>query len=102
MVTLSFPVATQAEESLRATAYRLARSAVCHVERRNDQWVCELTAKGTRSGTASDQELRESFLIALNDENLRALMRERTEPVRNLILALAFGALARNDEPTSA
>jgi len=44
----------------------------------------------------SSDVLKERFLNLVTDENLRARVAEKTEGVRNVILALAFGALATN------
>ena len=42
----------------------------------------------------SGSALRERFLDLVIDENLRLRIAEKTESVRNVILALAFGSLA--------
>jgi His-Xaa-Ser system protein HxsD len=48
--------------------------------------------------TPSDDDLRESFLNLVVDENLRNRVAEKTEGVRNVILALAFGSLAADQK----
>jgi len=45
--------------------------------------------------------LREHFLDLVTDENLREKIAAETSGVRNVILALAFGALAGEQEGTS-
>jgi hypothetical protein len=45
------------------------------------------------------ETLRARFLDLVADENLRESIAARTEPVRNLILSLAFGSLAAEEKP---
>ena len=42
--------------------------------------------------------LRERFLDLVTDENLRLRVAEKTDGVRNVILALAFGSLATSKD----
>ena len=59
-----------------------------------DRYLCRLTPKeGPNSGSVTQEGLRENFLDLVTDENLREKVAETGE-VRNVILALAFGALA--------
>jgi hypothetical protein len=44
--------------------------------------------------------LKERFLNLVADENLRTRVAEKTEGVRNVILALAFGSLAATQKDT--
>jgi His-Xaa-Ser system protein HxsD len=75
--------------------YRLIGTATCQIDRDADKFVCRLTPSATpqRRHSLSSDELKERFLNLVADENLRARVAERTDGVRNVILALAFGAL---------
>lgn len=97
-VAVDFDSSIQSLSALDAAAYRLIGTATCQVDRTGDRYVCRLVASAsTPKGAAlSSDELKERFLNLVADENLRARVAERTEGVRNVILALAFGALAAN------
>jgi His-Xaa-Ser system protein HxsD len=87
---VDFDAAIQSLSALNAAAYRLAGEAVCRIEKAGDRYSCTLSATGGRGADA----LRDDYLRLVTDENVREALRARTEPVRNLILSLAFGALA--------
>jgi hypothetical protein len=61
-----------------------------------DRYLCRLapTANPQKGAALSPDDLKERFLNLVTDENLRTRVAEKTEGVRNVILALAFGALA--------
>ena len=59
--------------------------------------MCRLTPKKALAGEA-DEALRARFLDLVTDENLREKVAAETAGVRDVILALAFGALARERE----
>jgi His-Xaa-Ser system protein HxsD len=89
-VVVEFDAATQSLASLNAAAYRLSGTAACHIDEAGGRYLCRLSAP-----SASDLDtLRHRYLQLVTDENVREALRSRTEPVRNLILSLAFGALA--------
>ena len=46
------------------------------------------------AASANVDELGQRFMATVVDENVREQISRRTEPVRNLILSLAFGSLA--------
>jgi His-Xaa-Ser system protein HxsD len=91
-ITVDFDAQTYSLAVLNAAAYRLANVATCQIEKAQDRYVCRLTA------ITKDQPalLKTRYLQLVTDENVRASLRIRTEPVRNVILSLAFGALAQN------
>lgn len=95
---VSFQVQTQAIEALRAAAYRLIGIATCHISEVDGTWICKLEqSDGTgRRNTMASDELREHFINLVTDENLRLSIEKRTEPLRNVILSLAFGALTQD------
>lgn len=92
-LTVVFDRNTQALGPLQEAAYRLIGVAACQIEQTDTSLTCTLTPQ---AGAAVDPEaLRLRFLDTVTDENLRAKVSAETEGVRNVILALAFGALAR-------
>src|SRR5262245_38733207 len=92
-ITVEFDATVQSADALHAAAYRLIGVATCEIERRVGRFVCRLTAVATSKATDSEA-LRIRFLDLVTDENLRERLAAKTEPVRNLILSLAFGSLA--------
>jgi len=80
---------------LKEAAYRLIGTASCHIEQKDDQFHCTLEPQpGVECDAAS---LRRRFCDLVTDENLRAKVSSETEGLRNVILALAFGALVQKD-----
>jgi His-Xaa-Ser system protein HxsD len=70
-------------------------ACTCEISKQGNQWLCVLTP--TRGGSADLDALREQFMALVTDENLRARVAQRTEGVRNVILALAFGSLVSSE-----
>jgi His-Xaa-Ser system protein HxsD len=97
-VTVDFDSSIQSLSALDAAAYRLIGTATCQVDRTGDRYLCCLvsSANPQKGAVLSSDELKERFLNLVADENLRIRVAEKTEGVRNVILALAFGALAAN------
>ena len=91
-VVVEFDEDIQSLDALNAAAYRLIDLASCHIERREGRFICALSSKDQRSADLETIRLR--FLDLVTDENVRERLAVKTEPVRNLILSLAFGALA--------
>jgi His-Xaa-Ser system protein HxsD len=94
-IAVEFDCTAQSIGALRAAAYRLIGTATCEISKIDERWVCRLAPAGKG---ASD--LRVRFLDLVTDENLRETIAAKTEPTRNLILALAFGHLAASSEGT--
>lgn len=94
-LAVEFDCAAQSISALHAAAYRLIGTATCEITKVDDRWVCRLVP--ARNG-ASD--LRAHFRDLVTDENLRETIAAKTEPTRNLILALAFGHLAASGDST--
>jgi His-Xaa-Ser system protein HxsD len=99
-ITVDFDSGTQSLSALEAAAYRLIGSATCRIERIVDRFVCHLSARSNLSrGEQLDADsLRVKFMYLVTDENLRLRIAEKTEGVRNVILALAFGSLAASQK----
>jgi His-Xaa-Ser system protein HxsD len=99
-VTVDFDSSIQSLSALEAAAYRIIGTASCKIERNGDRLFCHLAGPGNSSrGEQLDADfLRMKFLYLVTDENLRLRITERTEGVRNVILALAFGSLAASQK----
>jgi His-Xaa-Ser system protein HxsD len=100
MAAVDFHSSIQSLEALNAAAYRLIGTATCQIDRVEDRYVCRLLASTRRPGNdvLSPDDLKERFLNLVTDENLRTRVAEKTEGVRNVILALAFGSLATTQQ----
>lgn len=97
-LVVEFDRSTQSLGALREAAYRLIGEASCQIEGDGERYRCRLIPKG---GTAASGEvlLRSKFLDLVTDENLREKISAETGPVRDVILALAFGSLAKEGGP---
>ena len=95
-VAVDFDSSVQSLAALDAATYRLIGTATCRIDRVGDRYVCRLapTANPQKGAALSADDLKERFLNLVTDENLRTRVAEKTEGVRNVILALAFGSLA--------
>jgi His-Xaa-Ser system protein HxsD len=95
-VAVDFDSTVQGLAALEAAAYRLIGATTCRIDRVGDRYVCRLapTANPQKGAELRADDLRERFLNLVTDENLRTRVAEKTEGVRNVILALAFGSLA--------
>jgi His-Xaa-Ser system protein HxsD len=95
-VAVDFDSSVQSLAALDGAAYRLIGAATCRIDRVGDRYVCRLapTVNPPRGAALTGDDLKERFLNLVTDENLRTRVAEKTEGVRNVILALAFGSLA--------
>lgn len=95
-VAVDFDSSVQSLGALDAAIYRLIGTATCRVDRVGERYLCRLapTANPQKGAPLSPDDLKERFLNLVADENLRNRVAEKTEGVRNVILALAFGSLA--------
>jgi hypothetical protein len=98
---VEFDSSIQSLAALEAAAYRLIGTATCQIRRAGDRFICDLAVQGGKSANErlpdSPGSLKSHFLYLVTDENLRARLAEKTEGMRNVILALAFGSLASSD-----
>ena len=90
-ISVEFDEAVHSLDALTAAAYRMIGTASCQIEKIGSRFICRLTT--TAAGSDPDA-LRHRFIDLVTDECLRERLAAKTEPVRNLILSLAFGALA--------
>jgi His-Xaa-Ser system protein HxsD len=99
-IIVDFDSSVQSLGALDAAAYRLIGTATCQIDRVGDRYLCRLTRSTSLQNrdALSDDDLRERFLNLVVDENLRSRVAEKTEGVRNVILALAFGSLAADQK----
>jgi His-Xaa-Ser system protein HxsD len=99
-ITVDFDSSIQSLSALEAAAYRIIGTATCKIDRVAERLVCHLAARSNLSrGEQLDAgALKEKFLYLVTDENLRIRIAEKTEGVRNVILALAFGSLAASQK----
>ena len=98
-VLVEFTATSQSLGALREAAYRLIGEASCQIDSTDGVHRCRLhPAEGSRRSEAA---LRARFLDLVTDENLREKLAAQTEPTRNLILALAFGALAADADASA-
>jgi His-Xaa-Ser system protein HxsD len=97
---VDFDSCVQSLEALDAAIYRLIGTATCQIDRVGDRYVCRLTPSASlqKREALSGDDLRERFLNLVSDENLRSRVAEKTEGMRNVILALAFGSLAADEK----
>ena len=93
---VDFDANIQTLSALQAAAYRLIGTATCQIEEINGRFVCRLETqdRAQRSGMDDADKLKGRFLDLVTDENLRARVAEKTSGIRNVMLALAFGSLA--------
>jgi His-Xaa-Ser system protein HxsD len=99
-IVVDFDSSVQGLGALDAAAYRLIGTATCQIDRVADRYVCRLvpSAHPQNRAALSADDLRERFLNLVADENLRIRVAEKTDGVRNVILALAFGSLAASQK----
>lgn len=88
---VEFNASAYSLDALNAAAYRLLGTASCQIEQVGQKYVCRLTVN---SPAADVETTRLRFLDLVTDESVRERLSEKTEPIRNLILSLAFGSLA--------
>lgn len=98
-VVVEFDTSTQHIGALREAAYRAIAVASCVIERVGDRYSCRLIPKQNgESHSPRGLDIRQHFIDLVTDENLREKVSQETAGVRNVILALAFGALTQQGE----
>lgn len=101
-IDVDFDASIQALSALEAAAYRLIGTATCQIEKAGNRFVCHLAQQNERASggfaVADADSLKVRFLDLVTDENLRARVSAKTDGVRNVILALAFGSLAASQD----
>ena len=74
-------------EALERAVYALADRASATIEDRDNEWAVVLEP---RHGEADLAALAHALRQEVNDQSLRVKIAARTEPIRNLVFALAF------------
>lgn len=93
-VVIDFSASIQSLGALQEAAYRLIGQASCHIDEADGRYVCRLSPSQPQ---LQSDELRSHFLNLVNDENLREKVSRETDRLRDVIVALAFGSLAKGD-----
>ncbi|MCA9130740.1 MAG: hypothetical protein KDB22_26825 [Planctomycetales bacterium] len=91
---LEFDESIHNVDAIKRAAYAMMKRAVCNIRMVDGVLVCELTA-------ASDEPLEglaRDFRREVLDQDLRLSIEAQTEPLRNLVLGLAFSRVGQNGE----
>ena len=86
-ITLAFDQATVDLDALQRSAYAVAAEMTVDVRVSGADYVCTFFP---RKRDATDDELKHRFRAEVNDQILRVRIAKETEPLRNLVFALAF------------
>jgi His-Xaa-Ser system protein HxsD len=86
-IMLAFDRATVDLDALQRSAYAVAAEMTVDIRVTGADYVCTLFPR--RRDTTGD-ELRHRFRAEVNDQILRVRIAKETEPLRNLVFALAF------------
>ena len=86
-ITLVFDQATVGLDALQRGAYAVAAEMTVDIRARGADYVCTLFPRGPGAGS---DDLRHRFRAEVNDQILRVRIARETEPLRNLVFALAF------------
>ena len=74
-------------DALQRSAYAVAAEITVDIRVCGADYVCTLFP---RKHDAADEELEHRFRAEVNDQILRVRIAKETEPLRNLVFALAF------------
>ncbi|HEY6787011.1 MAG TPA: hypothetical protein VI365_06845 [Trebonia sp.] len=94
-VVLSFDQATVDLDALQRAAYAIADVASVDIRMASDEFACTLFP---RQHDCDEDALRHRFRVEVNDQVLRVRIAKETEPLRNLVFALAFSATGLVDD----
>lgn len=98
--TVTFDRATVDLDALQRAAYAVAAVLTADIRVADGDFVCTLFS---RQPGVPEQELRHVFRAEVNDQVLRARIAAQTEPLRNLVFAVAFSGTGLVDaEPDAA
>jgi His-Xaa-Ser system protein HxsD len=86
-VRIAFDQATTDLDALQRAAYAVAAQMTVDIRAAGPDYVCTLFA---RTPDADPDELRHRIRSEVIDQTLRLRIARETEPLRNLIFALAF------------
>ena len=86
-ITVAFDQATVDLDALQRSAYAMAAEMTVDIRVSGADYACTLFSRGR--DTTGD-ELKHRFRAEVNDQILRVRIAKETEPLRNLVFALAF------------
>jgi His-Xaa-Ser system protein HxsD len=86
-ITLVFDQGTVDLDALQRSAYAVAAEMTVDIRASGADYVCTLFP---RNQDAAGGELKHRFRAEVNDQILRVRIAKETEPLRNLVFALAF------------
>jgi His-Xaa-Ser system protein HxsD len=86
-ITLVFDQATVDLDALQRSAYAVTAEMTVDIRVSGADYVCTLFP---RTRDAVGEELKHRFRAEVNDQILRVRIAKDTEPLRNLVFALAF------------
>jgi His-Xaa-Ser system protein HxsD len=86
-ITLAFDRVTVDLDALQRSAYAVAAEMTVDIHAYGTEYVCTLFPRKSHS---DGEELRHRFRAEVNDQVLRMRIAKETEPLRNLVFALAF------------
>ena len=100
-ITLAFDQATVDLDALQRSAYAVAAEMTVDIRVSGTDYACTLFPRGKDT---TDDELKHRFRVEVNDQILRVRIAKETEPLRNLVFALAFSrtGLIEGDEEAGA
>jgi His-Xaa-Ser system protein HxsD len=98
-ITLAFDQATVELDALQRSAYAVAAEMTVEIRVCGADFVCTLFP---RRQDITDDELKHRFRAEVNDQILRVRIARETEPLRNLVFALAFSQTGLAESEDSA
>ena len=95
-ITLVFDQATVDLDALQRAVYAVAGEMTVDIRVCGPDYMCTLFP---RAQGVTEEELKHRFRAEVNDQVLRVRIAKQTEPLRNLVFALAFSqtGLAEGD-----
>lgn len=85
-ISLVFDRATVDLDALQRSVYAMAAEVTVDIRVSEDDYVCTLFPRKRET----TDELKHRFRAEVNDQILRVRIAKETEPLRNLVFALAF------------
>jgi His-Xaa-Ser system protein HxsD len=86
-IVLTFDQATVELDALQRSAYAVAGEMTVDIRVSGTDYTCALLP---RKRETAGEELKHRFRMEVNDQILRVRIGRETEPLRNLVFALAF------------
>jgi His-Xaa-Ser system protein HxsD len=86
-IMLAFDRATVELDALQRGAYAVAAEMTVDIRASDADYVCTLFP---RKRDSTEDEIKHRFRAEVNDQILRVRIAKETEPLRNLVFALAF------------